>query len=235
VKQRVARCLVYRAYRAIPVTSEAMADVISQREPHALEYVAGLLQSGELVGIPTDTVYGLAAAVSNEAAVRRMFSVKGRSPSKGVPLLVADTLMAEWVGEMTPLAEKLASKFWPGALTVVVPKKSGFFSLALGGTNATTVALRVPAHDFPRDLAKVLGEPITGTSANRSGARAPTSAAEAAFQLGELVPVVIDGGRNPSAKESTVVDVTGATAKILRQGAVSREQLATVLGKALEE
>lgn len=211
-----------------------MAEVISEREPRALELAVRLLETGQLVGIPTDTVYGLAAAVSNEEAVRRMFSVKGRSPSKGVPLLVADTLMAEWVGEMTPLAEKLALKFWPGALTIVVPKKAGFFSLALGGTSATTVALRVPAHDFPRDLAKVLGEPITGTSANRSGARAPSSAAEAAFQMGELVPLVIDGGRSQVGKESTVVDVTSETAKIVRQGAVSREQLAAVLGKALE-
>lgn len=213
-------------------TLKAMADVISERDPRALEYAVRLLQAGELVGFPTDTVYGLAAAVSNEQAVRRLFSVKGRQPSKGVPLLVADTLMAEWVGEMTPLAEKLASRFWPGGLTIVVPKKSGFFSLALGGQQ--TVALRVPGHDFPRDMAKVLGEPITGTSANRSGARPPMSAPEVAFQMGELVPLVIDGGRIMGGKESTVVDATGETAKILRQGAVSREELASVLGKALE-
>jgi L-threonylcarbamoyladenylate synthase len=147
-----------------------------------------------------------------------------------VPLLVADSLMAEWVGEMTPLAQKLASKFWPGALTIVVAKKSGFFSLALGGQS--TVALRVPDHNFPRDLARVLGEPITGTSANRSGARPPVSAPEAAFQMGDLVPLVIDGGR-AGGKESTVIDVTGESAKILRAGAVSREELEQVLGKAL--
>ena len=208
-----------------------MADVISERDPRALELAVRLLQAGELVCFPTDTVYGLGAAVSNEAAVRRLFSVKGRSPSKAVPLLVADTLMAEWVGEMTPLAEKLAAKFWPGALTIVVPKKSGFFSLALGGKS--TVALRVPDHDFPRDIAKMLGEPITGTSANRSGARPPVSAPEVAFQMGELVPLVIDGGRAPGGKESTVIDVTGESAKILRDGAVSREELERVLGKAL--
>jgi L-threonylcarbamoyladenylate synthase len=209
-----------------------MAEVISEKDPRALEYTVRLLQAGELVGIPTDTVYGLAAAVSNEQAVRRMFSVKGRAPSKAVPLLVADTLMAEWVGEMTPLAEKLAGKFWPGALTIVVPKKQGFFSLALGGEQ--TVALRVPAHNFPRDVSKMLGEPITGTSANRSGAREPQSAAEAAFQLGELVPLVIDGGRSPGGKVSTVVDATREAVKVLRSGTVSREDLAAVLGKALE-
>jgi L-threonylcarbamoyladenylate synthase len=208
-----------------------MADVISERDPRALEYSVRLLQSGELVGYPTDTVYGLGAAVSNEEAVRRLFSVKGRQPSKGVPLLVADSLMAEWVGEMTPLAEKLAQRFWPGALTIVVPKKSGFFSLALGGQQ--TVALRVPGHDFPRDMSSVLGEPITGTSANRSGARAPTSAPEVAFQMGDLVPLVIDGGRSPGT-ESTIIDATGDTAKVLRQGAIGREELAAVLGRALE-
>ena len=209
-----------------------MADVISERDPRALEFAVRLLHAGELVCFPTDTVYGLGAAVSNEEAVRRMFSVKGRAPSKPVPLLAADSLMAEWVGEMTPLAQKLASKFWPGALTLVVPKKSGFFSLALGGQQ--TVALRVPGHDFPRDVAKMLGEPITGTSANRSGSRPPVSAPEVAFQMGDLVPLVIDGGRG-GGKESTVVDTTGESVKILRAGAVSREELARVLGKALEE
>jgi L-threonylcarbamoyladenylate synthase len=207
-----------------------MADVISERDPRALELAVRLLQAGELVCFPTDTVYGLGAAVSNEAAVRRMFSVKGRAPSKAVPLLVADTLMAEWVGELTPIAEKLALKFWPGALTIVVAKKSAFFSLALGGQ--ATVALRVPGHDFPRNLAKVLGAPITGTSANRSGARPPVSAQEVAFQMGDLVSLVIDGGR-AGGKESTVIDVTGESPKVLRVGAVSREELEQVLGKAL--
>jgi len=209
-----------------------MAELVSIREPKVLEYAVRLLQAGELVGIPTDTVYGLAAAARNEDAVRRMFTVKGRAPSKAVPLLVSDTLMAEWVGEMTPLAEKLASAFWPGALTIVVPKKKSFFSLALGGE--PTVGVRVPAHDFPREVAKMLGEPITGTSANRAGAREPLSAAEAAFQLGELVPLVVDGGRSPGGKPSTVVDATGSAARILREGTVSREELAAMLGKALE-
>lgn len=204
-----------------------MAELVSVREPRVLEYVVQLLQAGELVGIPTDTVYGLAAAARNEDAVRRMFTVKGRAPSKAVPLLVSDTLMAEWVGEMTPLAEKLATKFWPGGLTIVVPKKKSFFSLALGGEQ--TVALRVPAHDFPREVAKMLGEPITGTSANRAGAREPVSAAEAAFQFGELVALVVDGGRSPGGKPSTVVDATGAAAKILREGAVAREEMRRIV------
>lgn len=208
-----------------------MAELISERDPRALELAVRLMQAGELVCFPTDTVYGMGAPCSNEGAVRRIFSVKGRAPSKGMPLLVSDTLMAEWVGEMNPLAEKLAAAFWPGGLTIVVPKKAGFFSLALGGQ--PTVALRVPGHDLPRDIAKVLGEPVVGTSANRAGARPPTSAPEVAFQMGELVALVIDGGRSPSAKESTVIDVTGATANILRAGAVSREELERVLGKAL--
>jgi L-threonylcarbamoyladenylate synthase len=209
----------------------AMAELISDRDPRALELAVRLLRAGELVAYPTDTVYGLGAAVSDEGAVRRLFSVKGRPPSKGVPLLVADSLMAEWVGEMTPLAHTLAAKFWPGALTIVVPKKAGFFSLALGGQQ--TVALRVPAHDVPRDISKMLGEPITGTSANRSGARPPVSAAEVAFQLGEMVAIVIDGGRTPGNVESTVIDVTGEMPKILRKGVVTKEELEKVLGKTV--
>jgi L-threonylcarbamoyladenylate synthase len=207
-----------------------MAEVIPQRDPRALEIAARLLRAGELVAYPTDTVYGLGAAVSDDSAVRKLYAVKGRPPSKALPLLIADTLMAEWVGEMTPVIHQLMAKFWPGALTIVMRKKPGFHSLALGRLD--TVALRVPAHDVPRDLSKMLGEPLTGTSANRTGARAPVSAAEAAFQLGEMVALVIDGGRCPGGIESTVLDTTAEGGpKIVREGAVSREEIERVLGK----
>jgi L-threonylcarbamoyladenylate synthase len=209
-----------------------MAEVIAESDPRALDFAVQLLRAGELVAYPTDTVYGLGAAASEENAVRRLYAVKGRPLSKAVPLLVADSLMAEWVGEMTSTAHTLASKFWPGALTIVVRKKAGFFSLALAGQD--TVALRVPDHDVPRGISKMLGEPLTGTSANRSGARPPVSAAEVAFQLGEMVPLVIDGGRSRGGRESTVIDVTAEGGpKIVRQGPVSLEELEQALGRKL--
>lgn len=209
-----------------------MAEVIAEKDPRALDFAVQLLRAGELVAYPTDTVYGLGAAVSDENAVRRLFAVKGRPLSKAVPLLVADSLMAEWVGDMTSAAHTLAARFWPGALTIVVHKKPGFFSLALAGQD--TVALRVPDHDAPRGISRLLGEPLTGTSANRSGARAPVSASEVAFQLGEMVPLVLDGGRSRGGRESTVIDVTAAAGpKVLRMGAVPVEELERALGRKL--
>jgi len=205
-----------------------MADVVAERDPRSLELAVGLLRSGELVAYPTDTVYGLGAPATDEALVRKLYAVKGRPLSKPLPLLVSDSLMAEWVAEITPLAHTLMVAFWPGGLTIVMRRKPEFRSLALSGND--TVALRLPDHNVPRDLAKMLGEPLTGTSANRTGVRPPTSAAEVAFQLGEMVALVIDGGKSRGGKESTVIDTTAdGGPRLLREGAVPREDLERVL------
>jgi L-threonylcarbamoyladenylate synthase len=140
--------------------------------------------------------------------------------------------MAGWVADVTPVVHKLISQFWPGALTIVMRKLPEFRSLALAKRD--TVALRVPANDLVRDIVRGLGEPITGTSANRSGGRPPIAAAEVALQLGEMLPLVIDGGRTPGGMESTVIDVGGPEGpRILREGPVTREQLSKVLGKVI--
>ena len=183
--------------------------------------------------LPTDTVYGLAAAASNDAAVRRLYAVKGRQPDKPLPLLIANTLEAQEIAEVPPLAQQLMSRFWPGALTIVFRKQPGFRSAALA--KQETVALRVPDHDLVRDIIRLLGEPITGTSANRSGSRAPVSAAEAALGLGDLVALVIDGGRAPGGVESTVVDVSQGAPRLVREGAVARDEIERVLGRRLAE
>jgi len=200
--------------------------------PAAIEQAAFLLQQGQLVCFPTDTVYGIGAAASSDDAIRRLYAVKGRSPDKPLPLLISETAEASWYAEVTPVAKSLMARFWPGPLTIVMRKVEGLRSRALAGQN--TVALRVPDHDVPRDLVRMLGEPLTGSSANRSGARPPVSAAEVAFSLGEMVSLVIDGGRAPSGEESTVVDVTGAAPVIVREGVVTREELGRVLGRELE-
>ena len=209
-----------------------MAEIIPARDPHAVDLAVSVLHGGELVAFPTDTVYGLGAVASNRDAVRALFVAKGRPPSKPLPLFVADSAMAAWVADVTPVCHNLMEAFWPGALTIVMRKLPGYDSPALAGS--PTVALRVPDHDVPRSIVRVLREPITGTSANRSGMRPPVSAAEVAFQMGELVALVIDGGRSRSTTESTIIDTTAEGGpKVLRAGAVRNEDLERVLGKPL--
>ncbi len=190
-----------------------------------------ILRRGGLVCYPTDTVYGIGAAAGDDAAVRRLFAVKGRSPDKALPLLLADGGDAAWVAEVTPLARTLAGRFWPGALTIVMRKLPDYRSLALAG--GETVALRVPNQDVVPAIVRALGEPLTGTSANRAGAPPPVSAQEVAFQMGEMVDLVIDGGPCRARIESTVVDITGDTPTILREGPISAGEIEEVLGQTM--
>jgi L-threonylcarbamoyladenylate synthase len=207
-----------------------MAEIIRENDPQVLDIAVRLLREGELVGYPTDTLYGLGAAAGDDAAVRRVFSAKGRPPSRALPLLVSDGVMATGVAEISPLGNQLVSAFWPGALTIVMKKAPRFHSLALAGGG--TVALRAPAHGLVRDIIRALGQPITGTSANRSGGRPPSSAAEIAFQMGDMVALVIDGGPPARGVESTIVDIAGGDGlKVLREGAVSREEIEQATGK----
>lgn len=212
---------------------EGMADILPGSDPRVIDLAVQELAAGGLVAYPTDTVYGLGAAAGNEGAVRKMFAAKGRPPSKAVPLLVADTMMASWVAEVTPVANTLMSAFWPGPLTIVMRKLDTYHSLALAREN--TVALRVPDQSTVRSIIWGLSEPITGTSANRSGGRSPISAAEVAMGMGEMISFVIDGGTVRQRIESTIIDLTQEGGPvILREGAVSREELQRALGKALK-
>ena len=205
--------------------------MISAADPYALQAAVHALREGGLVCFPTDTVYGIGAVAADDAAVRRLFAVKGRPPDKPLPLLLAEPADAARVAELTPLAKTLGHHFWPGALTIVMRKSPSYRSLALAGGD--TVAVRVPDHDLVRRMVRDLGGPVTGTSANRAGAPAPVSAAEVAFQLGEMVELIIDGGRSRDRAESTVVDITATPPMVLREGAVSREEVEKVLGRAV--
>lgn len=209
-----------------------MATIASASDPECVPYAAQLLRAGELVCYPTDTVYGIGAIATNEEAVRRLYAVKGRSPDKPLPLLIASSLEAMEIADIPPVANQLITRFWPGALTIVFKKLPTFHSAALA--KQQTVALRVPDHDLVIDLIRTVRQPITGTSANRAGARAPVSAAEVGFGLGDLVALVIDGGRTPGGKESTVVDVSGGSPTIVRDGAVGRVEIEACLGRPLK-
>ncbi len=186
-----------------------------------------VLKQGGIVAFPTDTVYGLGASINSESAVERIYQVKGRPRNMALPLLLADiSQISEIAYPVQEIARVLARSFLPGALTLVL-RKTGSVpdTVAAGGE---TVAVRVPDHPIPLALAKGLGAPIVGTSANLSGQPSPLTAEEVYSQLGDKVDLIIDGGRCPGGRESTVVDVSGEAPVILREGAISREELEQV-------
>jgi len=179
---------------------------------------------------PSDTVYGLGAAASDSRAVARLFVVKGRSSQKAVSLLLADLEdMPPLCVEVPSVARRLAERFWPGPLTLVLRRSPNFRSEALGGGD--TLALRVLNHPFLREMIRRLGEPITGTSVNRSGRPSCRSAEEAQRELGEAVDLIIDGGSSRAGPESTVVDITTESPRILRQGAIGQTEIEQVVGR----
>jgi L-threonylcarbamoyladenylate synthase len=203
----------------------------AEAEGTVAEAVA-VLKGGGLVAYPSDTVYGLGAAASDEQAIERLFVVKGRLSQKALSLLLADAEdMASLCAEVPPAAKLLAERFWPGGLTLVLRRSGAFHSAALGGGDS--VAVRVPDHAFLRELVRALGEPITGTSANRSARPSCRTAQEVERELGDAVDLIIDGGPSRAGQESTVVDITTHPLKMLREGAISRREIERVLGQAV--
>ena len=183
-----------------------------------------ILKQGGLVAFPTDTVYGLGAGAKLLQAVEKVYQVKRRPCDRALPLLLADiSQISEVAYPVSRVAWLLARTFLPGALTMVLPKSKSVPDIVTGGGN--TVAVRVPAHPVPVALARGLGTPIVGTSANISGKPSPLTAGEVSGQFGDRIELIIDGGRCPGGRESTVVDVTGKVPLVLREGAISRADL----------
>ena len=194
-----------------------------------IERGISILKQGGLVAFPTDTVYGLGASANNQQAVARVYQVKERPWEMALPLLLAHTSQISEVAEaVPPIAWLLADKFLPGALTIVLYKSNSVHDIVTGG--GSTVAVRVPAHPIPVALAEDSG-PIVGTSANLSGKPSALTADEVCSQFGDKIDLVIDGGRCPGGRESTVVDVTGEVPVVLREGAIPREELEQVCGE----
>ena len=194
-----------------------------------IEQAITILQGGGLIAFPTDTLYGLGAHPFVESAVRRLYDAKGRPNSKPVPLLLSSPDDLFLVSDQTGgLAHALAEAFWPGALTLVVRCRPDIPSLANGW--GKTVAVRVPDHPVPRELCARLGAPITGTSANLGGGPNPINAQDVESQLSGKVDLIIDRGPCPGALPSTIVDVSGESPRILRQGAISRAAIEEVCG-----
>jgi L-threonylcarbamoyladenylate synthase len=205
-----------------------MVRVLKAEAEGSLAEAIAVLRAGGLVAYPSDTVYGLGAAASDERAVERAFAAKGRLSEKALSLLLADIEdMAPLCADVPPAAKLLAERFWPGPLTLVLRRAPALQSAALGGGD--NVALRVPDHLFLRELIRALGEPITGTSANRSGRPSCRTAREVRRQLGSAVDLIIDGGPSRAGPESTVIDITSGEPRMLRQGAIARSEVERVV------
>ena len=205
-----------------PMSGRLSVDIQSQ-----IKQGISVLKQGGVVAFPTDTVYGLGASVAIPRAVERVYTVKERPRSMALPLLVADEAQIARVAEsVSAVARRLIREFMPGALTVVVRRSGSVPDIVTAG--GTTVAVRIPAHPVPIALIEGLGVPVVGTSANLSGQPSPLRAEGVSAQFGNKVDFVIDGGRCPGGRESTIVDVSGETPVILREGAISGEELKRV-------
>lgn len=194
----------------------------------AMRMAAAFARFGMLVVFPTDTIYGLGTNPFNVLAVDRLLKVKGRLEEKGVPLLVSSMNDVSEIAHFDDNAEKLAKKFWPGVLTLVLRRRRIIPDIVTGGRNS--VAVRIPSHKIARDLARMVGGVIVGTSANISGKSPPKTAQEAIEQVGKEVDLVLDGGAASVGVSSTIIDLTESPPLIRRLGAVSEEQIRKTIG-----
>jgi len=199
----------------------------------SIDIAAEALRRGDLVAFPTETVYGLGGDATNDRAVARIFEAKGRPRFNPLIVHFPDRAAAEACVVFNDRAALLADRFWPGALTLVLPRRKGCKLSLLVSAGLDTVAVRVPAHPDARRLLRTAGLPVAAPSANRSGRLSPTTAAHVAGDLGDAVAVILDGGPCAIGLESTVLDLSGPRRAILRQGGVAQEEIETVLGEKL--
>ncbi len=185
-----------------------------------------ILQSGGIVAFPTDTVYGLGALAFNNNAIESIYKAKNRPIEKAIPILIGDLSDFEKVADDIPnMALRFASRFWPGPLTCIVPKKQ---TLPLAVSATTTVAVRIPDHVDARSLLRAAG-PMAVTSANISGGQNPSTAQEVYDQLNGRIPLILDGGTTQGGIPSTLVDCTGELPMILREGPITLNELLSAL------
>ena len=200
--------------------------LISASEPQAIDHAAALLRDAGLVAFPTDTVYGLAAAIDEPRAIRRLFETKGRPEEKAVPVLLADmSALSQVASDVSPEMARLAEVFWPGPLTLVVPKLDW---LPAELSALATIGVRVPDHPLALALLRATG-PLAVTSANRSAGPDCLTAQAVMEQLEGQIELVVDGGRVPGGTPSTVVSLEAGELIVLRQGPVSQAALQAAL------
>jgi L-threonylcarbamoyladenylate synthase len=196
--------------------SAPQADVVAS--------AAARLRAGAVVAIPTDTLYALAADPFDAGAVTRLFAIKGRTADQAVPLIAASSAqVVERIGPLAPAAARLAERYWPGPLTVLMPAPAALAAAVSAGTGR--VGLRVPAHAVARALCAACDGPLTATSANLSGHAPSNDPNDVVRELGDAVELVLDAGRSPGGPPSTIVDVTGGQPVLVRAGAIPWEDV----------
>jgi L-threonylcarbamoyladenylate synthase len=204
--------------------------VLNAEDPRTLGEVASLIKQGRLAAFPTDTVYGLGTLASNAEAVTRLYTIKGRKLNKPIPILVKGPEQLPLITrEVNELAKRLIDIFWPGALTLILPRHPDLPDIICAGGD--TVAVRMPAHVLTLALIREVGEPVATTSANQSGRDSPLDVQGVMMNLRGRIEVVLDGGMCPGGIDSTVVDTTGGVLRVLRETAIPARQIREKLEK----
>ena len=202
----------------------------SNEQMGRMEKAIARLRSGGLVAVPTETVYGLAADATNVEAVAEIYRTKGRPDFNPLIVHVPDLEAAKRLATFNPLALKLAAEFWPGPLTLVLPKTESCEVTAAASAGLDTIALRCPVHPIMRELLEKSGLFLAAPSANKSGGISPTTAEHVSNSLGKVAPMILDGGPCQQGLESTIVAVRDGGYQILRPGPITREQLVEETG-----
>ena len=210
-----------------------METQLKQPSTQAIEQAAELLRAGEIVAIPTETVYGIAASALNQQAVEKIFIAKARPQDNPLIVHIADRDMLPMVtSQFSSQAEKLAEAFWPGPLTMILPRGEQVCDGVCAGLD--TVAVRMPSHPVAQQIIRASGLPLAAPSANLSGSPSPTTAAHVLADMQGRLPLIVDGGECQVGLESTVVSLAGERPVLLRPGAVTQQQLEEVLGVSVE-
>ncbi|MCI0708979.1 MAG: threonylcarbamoyl-AMP synthase [Chloroflexi bacterium] len=203
-----------------------MTEIYLAADPNAPARAAVALEQGEIIVMPTDTVYGIASRLADDA-ILRLYLAKDRPPDKAIPILLADASDVEQVvSTVTPQARRLLNAFWPGPLTLVLPKRADLPNYV---SNTPTVGVRIPDSDIAREIIRAAGGALAVTSANRSGQPPALTVTDALAQLGEHVAVAVNGGPSDGDSPSTVAQLDGGQITILRPGPITLEELEKVL------
>jgi L-threonylcarbamoyladenylate synthase len=213
--------------------ANGIATRLMPAEPAAIAEVAACLAGGGLVAFPTETVYGLGADATNGPAVARLYAAKGRPSFNPLIAHVGDLAAAKRLAVFDAAAEKLAARFWPGPLTLVLKKRAGCPVTDLATAGLDSIAVRVPSHDVARCILSKLGRPIVAPSANRSGHVSPTTAQHVFHDLSGRIDLILDGGPTPVGVESTIIALLDRRPLLLRPGGLPREDIIRALGTDL--
>ena len=220
--------LRYEIYGAVYLKTEVIQINPESPTSDVINSAANLIRNGELVGFPTDTLYGIGCDAFNLKATEKLFLLKERPFSKPINLLISElNQIKSIVPLITQTAKKLISEFWPGALTIIFPKKKGILENISGGLES--IGVRMPNYIITLQLIKQVNMPIAATSANLSGHTSSTTVEEVIDHFQNKIPLIIDGGKTPLELGSTIVDITEDTPKILREGFIPKEEIFKVV------